>query len=93
MKKSLRESLKTESAESKNANRDEFNSRADVNTLINEYSGMSENELMQELISATARQKAEGRFDGESLKKGVNAILPMLNDQQKKKLYEIIGRL
>ncbi|MBQ1520478.1 MAG: hypothetical protein IIZ56_03280 [Clostridia bacterium] len=61
--------------------------------LIAKYSGMSEDELMRELKSAAGRQKAEGRFDENALKKGMDAIMPMLDDAQKRKLREIVGML
>ena len=61
--------------------------------LIKKYSGMSENELMRELKAETDRQRTEGRFDGGAIKKGMEAIMPMLNEGQKQKLKDIIGRL
>ena len=61
--------------------------------LIGRYSGMSESELMRELMTATSRQKAEGKFDPDAVKKGMDAIMPMLDDAQKRKLREIVGKL
>ncbi|MBO4563272.1 MAG: hypothetical protein J5772_06650 [Clostridia bacterium] len=91
MKRSLRDSIaKKEPAE---AGPERNNVGRSVNELMNEYSGMSENELMRELIAATSRQKAEGSFDSAALQKGVSTILPMLNEEQKRKLYDILGRI
>ncbi len=67
--------------------------RRDIEPLLKKYSGMSESELMRELKEATGRQKAEGRFDEASVKKGMDAIMPMLSDEQKKKLFDIMGML
>jgi hypothetical protein len=84
--KSFRETMKKNRAEEDNAS-------AGSDELLKKYSGMSENELMRELLNATGKQKDEGKFDPDSVKKGVNAIMPMLNAEQKRKLSEIIGKL
>ena len=90
MKRSLKSELnsKAESAKPEGGL-----SKAELGDIVNEYSGMSENELMRELIAKTNKQKAEGRFDASSVEKGVNALLPMLNEDQKRKLYSILDRL
>lgn|GEM_PF-3313925 len=62
-------------------------------SIINEYSGKSESELMNELLNTTAKLKAEGKFDTAALQQGMQAILPMLNDEQKQKLFRIVGQL
>ena len=84
MKKSLRESVSAKK-------------QPDVLTedenIISQDSGLSEPELMAELKKATAKQKAEGRFDPSAVKQGVESIMPMLNDQQKRKLFEILGQI
>ena len=64
-----------------------------LSSIVGKYSGMSESELMSALKAETDRQKKEGRFDQASLTNGMNAILPMLNDGQKKKLFEIINQI
>ncbi len=89
MKKSLKESLSSDRAPEKT----EDAVRAEAESIISQYSGLSEPELMAELKKATAKQKAEGRFDPSAVKQGVESILPMLNDQQKRKLFEILGQI
>ena len=89
MKKSFKETIRR-SAESEPARGDV---RAEAESIISQYSGMNETELMSELKKATAKQKAEGRFDPSAVKQGVESILPMLNDQQKRKLFEILGQI
>lgn len=89
MKRSLSSSIRSKQAQSA----DQPPSEERVRELMNEYSGMSESELMRELLSVTAKQKAEGSFDAGSLDRGVSTLLPMLNDEQKQKLYGILGKL
>ncbi len=69
------------------------NDTSSVDSLISQYSGMSESELMCELSAAVSKQKAEGKFDPESLQRGIEAIAPMLNEEQRRRLYNITGRL
>lgn len=65
----------------------------DLSEVIGMYSGKSESELMRELVTLTARQKAEGSFDPGSVQKGVEAIMPMLDSAQRQKLNEILRTL
>ena len=67
--------------------------RADAAEIINRYSGFSEDMLIKELLNETGRQKAEGSFDADALEQGVNAIAPMLNEEQRRRLYDIVGML
>ena len=89
MKKSFKETLAAGKAD--RAPKEDV--RAEAESIISRYSGMNETELMTELKKATAKQKAEGRFDPSAVKQGVESILPMLNDQQKRKLFEILGQI
>ncbi len=89
MKKSLRESVSAK----KQPDVLTEDTRAEAENIISQYSGLSEPELMAELKKATAKQKAEGRFDPSAVKQGVESIMPMLNDQQKRKLFEILGQI
>ena len=86
MKRSLKDTL------SKNAP-GEKDIQGDVKEIVERYSGMSETELMNVLLKETGRQKKEGKFDRTQVESGVNAILPMLNADQRRKLAEIMGRI
>lgn len=92
MKRSLRETIEKKeparAGESADANVPE-----DIRRIVDRYSGMSEAELMDVLLTETGRRKAEGRFDADSLGRGVNMLMPMLDGEQKKKLREIVGKL
>ena len=61
--------------------------------MIKEYSRMSDDELMRELMFLTEKQKNDGTFDIKSVLEGVKALEPMLNDEQKAKLSTILERL
>lgn len=91
MKRSLSSTVK--GGEKPGAGHPEAVTESGVREMMNKYSGMSESELMRELLSVTAKQKAEGNFDAGSLERGVNTLLPMLNEEQKRKLYGILGKL
>lgn len=90
MKKSLRETLKTQTVAEKNR---DARAALSADELIKEYSGMSEKELMRELKEVTGRQKAEGVFDADSVKRGMDALAPFLTPEQQKKLNEIVSEL
>ena len=66
---------------------------ADGAELLAGYAGKSESELYAELADLTARQKADGSFDPASIQRGVEAISPMLNSEQRRKLNDIINSL
>lgn len=91
MSRSLKETLTKGKRDEAAARPDE--QAADPRELIDKYSGMSEEGLMRELISLTNRQKENGSFDRSSIRKGVETLLPMLDDAQKKKLLGIIAGL
>ena len=94
MKRSFKKSLEGETEQSRFSGENAGNVLdGDTEALINKYSGMSETRLMRELKAATSRQKAEGKFDEASVKKGMDAIMPMLDEAQKRKLYEIMEKL
>lgn len=104
MKRSFKESLLKDGSEYAGAERGEKSAepRGPDNTagaaetpgeLIKKYSGMSESELMRELKAATDMQKADGSFDRSALRKGAEAILPMLGEAQRKKLDRILSGL
>ena len=94
MKKSLREAAKKEEVRPiSNGNEPENEGIEDIKSIITDYSGKSEAELMHELLRLTAKQKAEGSFDEEAIKAGIESITPLLDQEQRRKLFEITSRL
>ena len=63
----------------------------DLGALADRYKGLSESELMMNLLTETRRRKADGSFDMESVRSGMNAILPMLDEGQKSLFAWSIG--
>ena len=87
MKRSFRE---TRNAEAESPKTRDTDGREE---LINKYSGMSEDGLMRELRALTDKQRAEGSFDKGLIERKAEAILPLLSEDQRKKLFQILGSL
>ena len=60
---------------------------------MGQYEGKSEDELMRELLRVTREEKQKGKLDANSVANIKNSIWPMLNDQQRKKLLSILGKM
>ena len=86
MKRSFRETINNKAPA-------EDGIRGNVQEIVDRYSGMSEDQLMSALLAETSKQKKEGRFDKSQVENGISAILPMLSEEQKRKLSMIMGRI
>lgn len=62
----------------------------DVKRMIDERSSKSEEELMNELKEEVKKSKTEGKFTDKDVENFKKTVLPFLNDEQKRKLDEII---
>ena len=60
-----------------------------LQAMIEEYSGLSENELLKEFLSKTIERKMKGDLSNDELEKIKETISPMLNDLQKNKMNEL----
>lgn len=65
----------------------------DLSKLVGRFSGKSDEELMRELNKLTAKQRAEGAFDINDIQQSVNRIAHMLNEEQRRRLNDIIKNL
>ena len=74
----------------RNSESDKVKTNQEMEKMIDQYSALSENELMQEFIKKTIEQKRNGRLNSEELNNIKSKISPMLNDEQNKKLNELI---
>ncbi|MBE5735928.1 MAG: hypothetical protein E7356_01020 [Clostridiales bacterium] len=74
----------------RNSESDKVKTNQEMEKMIDQYSALSENELMQEFIKKTVEQKRNGRLNSEELNNIKSKISPMLNDEQNKKLNELI---
>lgn len=89
MKRSFRQTLDENSGAS--VEKKGSASEDEVGSMIKKYSGMSEDRLMRELRQI--RDDKDSGIDESSVKRGLDAIMPMLNDTQKRRLSEIMGAL
>lgn len=74
-------------------NKETLNAQAGADEMIRKYSGMNEDGLMRELKDLTEKRRREGGFDLAGIERSLEAIRPMLNDDQLKKLNAIISSL
>ena len=64
-----------------------------IRQTLNKYQGMSQSDLMQELIKETNKQKQSGKLNDQKLAELSSQLKPMLDDNQKTKLDEILKML
>lgn len=69
------------------------NAPAAPEEMIKRYSGMSEEALIRELSELTRKRRADGSYDRGSIERGLEALRPMLNGEQLKKLESIMSAL
>ncbi len=69
----------------------DLSNQADIDQLIEEYQGKSDDELITELINAIAVQKRDGTFNDAELTMMVELISPMLSNEQREKLDHILS--
>jgi len=62
----------------------------DVRRAINHFSKMSNDQLMRELTKHLTAKKAQGRE--HEIVSVIERIKPLLNDEQRKRLAEIMGK-
>ena len=60
---------------------------------IKRYSGMSEQQLMNEMFKVAAGEKNAGNLDAHKLEEFYKKTAPMLNPQQRNKMRAIINQL
>ena len=87
VKKTVVDNVEKITEEFKQKEPDTFES---INEAYNKYSAMPEGDLIDELIRITKAQKEAGTFDEQELKTTYNTLYPMLNEQQRAKLDQLI---
>ena len=60
---------------------------------IDKYKDLSQQDLYKELLNHASNLKAEGKLDNNTLSTISNTLGPMLNDEQRELLNNIINRL
>lgn len=61
-----------------------------VEDLINKYKGMSNNQLMTNLLEEASKLKREGKLDATQLESMKGTLAPFLNAEQQSMLDELV---
>lgn len=61
--------------------------------MIKDREGRTEKELMDELLQSVRKSKAEGRYSEKEMDNFKKTVTPLLNEEQRKKLDEILSLL
>ena len=69
------------------------NTAGNIQNIVNQYSGKSDNELLSELKRVTGEQKEAGQLDDNTMENVANRLSPMLNAQQRQRLQDVIRQL
>jgi|GEM_PF-4172974 len=64
-----------------------------IEDTVKKYSEKSESELYSELFSLAEKGKKDGTFNENSIKEFEQTLAPVLNDEQKAKLEQILNSL
>lgn len=64
-----------------------------VEDFINNYASKSEPELIQDLLRLIAEKKKDGTFDAKKLRDLAEMIAPMLDDEMRAKMYNLLNFL
>ena len=64
-----------------------------VMQMINYYDKNGQDKLVQDIYSNVANQKKQGKLSNEQIEQFVKNVSPMLNQNQKQKLNELVQQL
>ncbi|MEG1805562.1 MAG: hypothetical protein RR327_04115 [Clostridia bacterium] len=70
-----------------------FDEEAEMQDVIAQYNGMSQNELESKLKEMFEKERAEGKMDMEKLNDMMQNMNSFLDDEQKAKLKNLISKL
>ena len=62
-----------------------------VEKFLANFGKMSEEELLAEILKIVAEKKKDGSFDREKIKSIVEKIAPLLNDEQRAKMKNLLN--
>lgn len=65
----------------------------DINSVVNKYSSMSEENLMQELFKTANQSRQDGTLDNNSLDNFYNQAASFLTPEQSEKMRSLISEL
>ena len=61
--------------------------------MLNYYDKNGQDKLLQDIYANVSNQKKQGKLSNEQIKQFVKNVSPMLNQNQKKKLDELVEQL
>lgn len=64
-----------------------------VQDFVSKYGEMEEQDLMSEMLKLVAEKKAEGTFDADKIKQVATQIAPLMNDEQRNKMNNLLKYL
>lgn len=64
-----------------------------IKSVVEQYEGASESDLMSELARQVEAGKEDGSFNAQTLSQFVSNVSPMLSDEQRSRLNDIVGKL
>ena len=82
-----------------NSNYNEFSNKqstkdfSEYQDTINKYKDLSQSELYNELLNQASNLKSQGKLDNNTLNTISNTLSPMLNDEQKQLLNDLLEKI
>lgn len=64
-----------------------------VKDFVSKYGEMNEAELMSEMLRLVAQKKREGTFDVQKIKEVAEQVAPLLEPEQRAKMYNLLNFL
>ncbi len=93
LKKFLSKKNKTVHNKQPNMNDIDKDSVTNMKKTVSEYSSKSEDELLDELKRVADENRQSGELDNEKLDGFANQVAPMLDEEQRKKMEQLISML
>ena len=93
MKKSIRGQGRTSVPPQKNLTEAQTQQLEQLKQMAGAYQGKSEQELMREIGRRVSEGKRDGSFSDEKMRNIAATLSPMLDEQQKKKLGQLMKNL
>ena len=64
-----------------------------ISQMLNYYDKNGEDKLISDIFNSVSTQKKQGKLSNEQIKQFVKNLSPMLNDNQKKRLNDLVNDL
>jgi hypothetical protein len=77
----------------RNATEDQMEQARRISEQMKQYEGKSEESMLKDVLKMTREQKEKGEWDSRRVEQMKNAIWPMLDEEQRKKLLSILGMI